>query len=103
MSIQLGRLFLSGPPRLRIGELNATEGATQLPEDDLRQALNRHLCGDWGDVPAEDAEANNQALVDGSRIVSAFATKDGTKFWIISDPVDDNGARTTTFLLPEEY
>ena len=57
-------------------------------------------------VDAEDAEANNQALKDGSRLLSAYvlADQDKTRLWIISEAEDDHGNReATTALLASEY
>ena len=34
--------------------------------------LNRHVNGDWGEVYQEDRQANEQALIDGSRLLSAY-------------------------------
>ena len=66
--------------------------------------LQRHLNGDWGDLDDEDKQANELALVDGSRLLSAYHLKDGTKVWCITEAVGENGHReATTFLLPEEY
>jgi len=66
--------------------------------------FSRHLRGDWGQIDAEDAELNNEALKDGSRLLSAYLLKDGTKIWIITEAVGENEKReATTILLPEEY
>jgi hypothetical protein len=47
---------------------------------------------------------NDESLKDGSRLLSAYLLKDGTKIWIITEAEDDNGKReATTILLPEEY
>ena len=52
-----------------------------------------------------DGKLNDQAIQDGSRILSAYLLPDETKLWIITDAaVDDQGNRqATTLLLPEEY
>ncbi len=64
----------------------------------------RHVRGDWGIVDAEDAALNDESLKDGSRLLSAYSLKNGTKIWIITEAEDDNGKReATTILLPEEY
>jgi hypothetical protein len=64
----------------------------------------RHLAGDWGVVDGEDAEANNQSLKDGSRILSAYLLKTGEKIWIITEAADDHGNRAaSTAILPSEY
>ena len=53
---------------------------------------------------AEDALANDHALIDGSRLLSAFRTLRNVRLWIITEAVDDQGQRaSTTILLPEEY
>lgn len=66
--------------------------------------LDRHVRGDWGRVCQEDAQLNDEALSDGSRILSAYSTLKGVKIWIITDAADDDGQRaTTTLLLPSEY
>jgi hypothetical protein len=65
---------------------------------------NRHAHGDWGDVFEEDRQANDQALLDGSRILFAHRTSLGEKLWVITEAVDDAGKRAaTTILLPSEY
>jgi len=66
--------------------------------------LHRHATGDWGDVTAHDQQANDRALTHGSRIFSAYRLKDDTKFWIITEAVDDEGGRRSSrLLLPDEY
>jgi hypothetical protein len=82
------------------GALAALESAGQTPHE----LLTRHLSGDWGVVCRDDGEANDAALIDGSRILSAYKLKTGTKIWIITEATDDDGQRAaTTLLLPEEY
>ncbi len=66
--------------------------------------LSKHLSGDWGKVDAEDWSLNDQALLDGSRILSAYQTLRGVKIWIITEAVGDDGRRASTcILLPDEY
>ncbi len=61
--------------------------------------LNRHALGDWGDLDAEDIQANYEALTDGDRLLSLYQFEDGFKVWIITEA--DRSA--TTILLPEDY
>ena len=62
--------------------------------------LARHIHGDWGDLPVEDATANELALLTGKRLLSSYNLPNGTgKVWIITEA--DRGA--TTILLPDEY
>ncbi len=66
--------------------------------------LARHVRGDWGEVCDEDKQLNDQALVDGSRLLSAYRTLKGTRIWVITEAVDDEGKRLcTTCILPEDY
>lgn len=86
--------------KFALGRLVATPNAlAQVPSDELLAALARHASGDWGDVCPEDWQANEQALSEGFRLLSAYHTKTGTKFWIISEA--DRSA--TTALMPEDY
>jgi hypothetical protein len=66
--------------------------------------LERHLQGDWGEVDAEDWKLNDQALLDGSRILSAYRTLKGVRIWIITEAVGDDGRRASSvILLPSNY
>jgi hypothetical protein len=62
------------------------------------KALRRHHAGDWGDVDDEDQTANDMAVMQGERLLSAYQCM-GTKIWIITEA----DRSVTTFLLPEEY
>ena len=93
-----------GPPpaagKFSLGRLLITPGAQAvLTNDEVLLALGRHLRGDWGEVSAEDAAENELSLREGFRILSAYRTDSGVKFWIITEA--DRAA--TTVLLPEEY
>ena len=63
----------------------------------------RHFLGDWGVVDAEDQDANNEALKDGSRLLSAYILSTGVKIWIITEAEDHGNREATTALLPDEY
>ena len=77
------------------GALAAIEIAGQSPLD----FLHRHAACDWGEVGACDREANDLALDDGTRLLSAYRTAKDARLWIITEA--DRSA--TTILLPEEY
>jgi hypothetical protein len=99
ISVKIG-LFKLGAVVATPGALAALEKAGQSPWE----FLARHVQGDWGVVDAEDSEANNQALKDGSRLLSAYLLKTGEKLWLITEAEDDHGNRAaTTLLLPDEY
>jgi hypothetical protein len=92
--------------KFQLGRLLATPGALEAIEASGLTAadfLARHAAGDWGDVDAEDAAANEAALLDGSRIFSVYHA--GTvKLYVITEATDDEGRRAaTTILLPEDY
>lgn len=96
-------------PRFKLGAIVATPGAIEALERANQSPwslLSRHIAGDWGDLTEADRELNNEALKDGSRILSAYFLNDqaGTKVWIITEATDDHGIRAaTTILLPDEY
>ncbi len=85
-----------------LGNIVATPGALaafQQTAQNPLEFLARHSAQDWGDLDAHDLAANNLALEDGSRILSAYALSDGTRIWVITEA----DRSSTTFLLPEEY
>lgn len=87
-------------PKFRCGRLVATANAARtIAPPDILLALGRHLQGDWGEVGAEDWRANDQALIDGTRLLSVYISMDGIKFWLITEA----DRSVTTVLLPEDY
>lgn len=94
-------------PKFSLGQIVATPGALEALEASGQTPaffLDRHIIGDWGEVCDEDKTLNDQALSDGSRLLSAYKTLKGTRLWIITEAADDEGKRAaTTLLLPEEY
>jgi hypothetical protein len=87
--------------KFTLGQILATPGALAALEESGQSPdifLARHVRGDWGGVSAEDKCANDEALVSGERILSAYRTLKGEKLWIITEA--DRSA--TTILLPEE-
>ena len=89
------------------GRLVATPGALDAlarSGQEVTFFLRKHLTGDWGEVDAEDRSLNDQALRDGGRLLSAYRTLKGTRIWVITEAVGDDGHRASTcFLLPDEY
>ena len=82
------------------GRLLCTPGAMDhVGVEEMMAAYYRHREGDWGDVCPGDWRSNDQAIRSGMRILSAYHTSTGQKFWIITEA--DRSA--TTILLPEDY
>jgi hypothetical protein len=94
-------------PKFSLGQIVATPGALEALQKAGQSAtefLQLHIRGDWGQLCDEDRQANDQALIDGSRILSAYRTSKGEKLWVITEAADDSGNRAaTTILLPSEY
>ena len=65
---------------------------------DLLQLLHRHQTGDWGDLEDGDKEANEEALVNDTRIFSSYSVGED-KIWIITEA----DRSFTTFLMPSDY
>jgi hypothetical protein len=88
-------------PLFSLGQIVATPGVLKLCEENGISPidyLGRHQCGDWGSVPPEDWKSNDEALVYGGRVLSAYTVK-GTKVWIITEW----DRSVSTLLLPSEY
>ncbi len=83
-----------------LGTIVATPGALcVLTREEIATALHRHRSGDWGELDPEDRRANDQALIEGSRLLSAYHSRFGKKFWVITE----SDRSVTTILLPSEY
>ncbi len=86
--------------KFQLGQIVATPGALErLTHHEILQALSRHAAGDWGEVDPDDWAENDLSLREGFRILSAYRSAAGVKFWIITEA--DRSA--TTVLLPDEY
>ena len=107
--IPIDALFVINPV-FQTGQIVASRGVYDLACEStdfaqfVQKCLNRHVKGDWGDVDAEDKETNDQAVKQGSRLLSAYNDdrfpKHGVAtIWIITEA--DRSA--TTILFPDEY
>ncbi len=90
---------------MKLGRLMATRGVHARMCDDekfagfIASCISRHMAGDWGDLGDEDKQTNEQALILGNRLLSAYLDDDGTKVWVITEA----DRSLTTVLFPEEY
>lgn len=74
----------------------------------ILNSLQRHREGDWGDLDESDKKANDEAVAEGSRILSAYDIPRGhsggpgagdVKVWIITEA----DRSSTTIMWPSEY
>lgn len=87
-------------PKFSLGRLLITPNARDtLPAHEVLNALARHARGEWGDCSEHDGQANERALMDGSRLFSVYHDAQGRRFWVITEA----GRHATTVLLPEDY
>lgn len=61
--------------------------------------LRRHVGGDFGVCNREDWQANERAIREGARVLSAYVTGAGQRIWVITE----SDRSSTCLLLPEEY
>jgi len=89
--------------RFPLGCVVATPGALALLEEanvSHSSLLFRHVSGDWGDVPPEDAKENEFSVEHGFRILSSYQVgENGVRCWIITEA----DRSSTCLLLPSEY
>ena len=92
-----------------MGQIVATPGALDASRHPGKflELLARHVRGDWGCVGPDDAAANDEAVREGSRVLSAYpidptlpcAGYGENCLWIITEA----DRSVTTILLPDEY
>ena len=82
------------------------EAAKMLEEAQVtpESLLDQHYHGEWGDTHPDDAAENDEAIRNGSRILSAYSLLTGVRVWVLTEKTAPDGIRTvTTVLLPGEY
>lgn len=96
-----------GMQAFSMGRIVSTPGALAALEaagHNASEFLVRHALGDWGDLCDEDKQANDEAVADDLRILSAYRLQGrlqggSNRIWIITEA----DRSVTTILLPEEY
>lgn len=100
----------------RLGSVYATPGALAMLDKYQVSAaalLERHQCGDYGNVGADSVKENETAIAQGLRILSSYRLLDdrtlitmtaqekqrSPQCWIITEA----DRSSTTILLPDEY
>lgn len=61
------------------------EARLALSPDDIEDAFQRHIRGDWGEVAEETRRSNEAALEHGGRVRSVFVSDAGIKFEVNSE------------------
>ncbi len=82
-----------------LGRLVITPAAlTTIPAEEIYSAIDRHVCGQWGDIPAEAHAANERGLLSDAPLRSVYHAPDEREFCILT-----TGDRlTTTVHLPSD-
>jgi len=96
-------------PSFSMGQVVATPACLQLllaHGVTPKSLLERHHCGDGGDLDRSDQKANAHALITGERLLSAYKVG-AERIYIITDAVSDYGGAigraSTTLMLASEY
>ena len=87
--------------RFALGQIVATPAVIahfNEHRESMQFYLRRHVCGDWGEVCADDWAENDLSVKQGFRILSAY-TVATEKIWVVTEA--DRSA--TTLLFPSEY
>jgi len=97
------------PKKFNLGKVVITPGISMLLEASgepfskfINKCLNKHICGNWGEICDEDKETNEDALVNNLRLMSVYTYNgelEDSKIWVITEA----DRSVTTLLLPEEY
>lgn len=74
--------------RFRLGQVVATPEAIkclQVADQQIWDFLSRHAHGDFGEIDAEDRQANEDAIQHGDRILSAYTLRTGQRLYVITE------------------
>lgn len=85
-------------PRYDLGQIITTATARSiLTPEEILDGLNRHAIGDWGNICADDAAINEDALATGGLLFSVYGVGQ-RRFWIIAEA----DRSVTTILMPSD-
>ena len=87
--IPLGKVVITPPAEALLREAGKT----------LKEFLDLHAAGDWGDVPGDDWANNDDAVDNGGMLHSVYTIHGQDRIWIITE----SDRSVTTILLPGDY
>ncbi len=88
----------------KMGELYLTAGVNNRISEEVRfkifvkDCIEKHLSGEWGELGKEDKKENELSLKKGFRLLSSYKCN-AEKIWIITEA----DRSSTTVLFPDEY
>jgi hypothetical protein len=88
-------------PLFETGRIVATRGALNsltVTGTNPLELVERHVSGDWGDVPPEDAKENEFSVKNGFRVMSSYRVG-SDRLWILTEA----DRSSSCLLLPSEY
>jgi hypothetical protein len=89
-------MILGSAMQFPLGLLVITPAALQsIPEDEICRALDRHVCGDWGELSDHERAANDSALATAAPLHSVYRTNAGTELQVMTT---GNRLSTTVYL-----
>ncbi len=97
---------LKAKTKFELGEIVVTRGVDERMKADqkfnrfVQMSLGRYANCDWGDTCDEDSALNDEATIEGKRILAVYIMPDtNVAIWIITE----RDRSTTTLLFPKEY
>lgn len=93
-------------PKFKVGRVGFTTLVTKEIERNkdlglfIEQCMARHQRGDWGDISEQDKKYNEEALLNGGRLISYYVGTDYCRDILIATAAD---RLYTTVMFPQEY
>lgn len=89
---------------INVGQILVSKGVAELARENkrfaafLKESLDRHRKGDWGEMSDEVRQLNNQNLGINTRLFSSYESKGFPEIWITTEP----DRSFSTIMLPDE-
>ena len=100
MSDPSPKILIVTVPKFPLGHLVSTPNAlSQLTQEDISGAIQRHASGDWGECDSHDWASNERALKHGGRLFSVYLSEAKDRFWVITEA----DRSSTCVLMPSDY